>query len=82
MTAKPSRFGATIRSRPNGSLRTIAVIAAANRSPRAGSSPRPGSVVAFGNPACGMGSILVISGNQKPACPCPAGKRTVIKLSS
>src|ERR1039458_5394782 len=34
MTANPSRLGATIPARPNGSLRTIAAITALNRSPR------------------------------------------------
>jgi hypothetical protein len=35
MTANPSRLGATIPARPNGSLRTHAAMTAVNRSPRA-----------------------------------------------
>jgi hypothetical protein len=33
MSTNPTMFGATTRSRPNGSLRAIAAVRAANRSP-------------------------------------------------
>jgi hypothetical protein len=43
MTANPSRLGGTIWARPNGSLRTMAAMAAVNRSADMGGSlARPG----------------------------------------
>jgi hypothetical protein len=61
MTANPSRLGATIRARPNGSLRTHAAMTAVNRSPRAALRCAPtGS-------ARDMGFSLAPVGDQKPA---------------
>src|ERR1022692_1406574 len=51
MTANPSRLGATIPARPNGSLRTIAAITALNR------SPRPALFAPRVPPAGGMNSV-------------------------
>src|ERR1035438_6749727 len=51
MTANPSRLGATIPARPNGSLRTIAAITALNR------SPRPALAAPRVPPAGGMNSV-------------------------
>src|SRR6202034_47569 len=71
MTANPSRFGATTRSSPNGSLRTIAAIRAAYR------SPAPTLRSALGDPASGMIFIVTAPGDRKPAFRRPAEQQTV-----
>ena len=61
MTANPSRLGATIPARPNGSLRTHAAMAAVNRSPRAALR------CARTGPARDMRFSLACAGDRKPA---------------
>src|SRR5580658_7755603 len=73
MTANPSRFGATTRSKPNGSLRTTAAITAAYR------SPGPALSRVLGDPASGMIFIVTAPGDRKPACRRPAGQQTVAR---
>src|SRR5215468_1731998 len=68
MTANPSRLGGTIPARPNGSLRTMAAMAAVNRSPRAALSR------ACTGPARGMGASLTLPGDRdRRAYSAPAG---------
>ena len=60
MTANPSRLGGTIAARPNGSLPTMAAMAAVNRSPRASlCSARAGS-------ARDMDASLASPGDREP----------------
>src|ERR1017187_9230747 len=70
MTANPSRLGATIPAKPNGSLRTIAAITALNR------SPRPALFAPRVPPAGGMNSVWPPcmtgsrpAGGATPLCP-------------
>jgi len=59
MTANPSKLGGTIPARPNGSLRTMAAMAAVNRSPRAAACwARTGS-------ARDMGASFALSGDRE-----------------
>src|SRR5580698_5768591 len=71
MTANPSRFGATTRSRPNGSLRTTAAIRVAYR------SPAPPLCRTLSDPASGMTFIVAALSDREPACRRPAGQQTL-----
>src|SRR5215469_444016 len=69
MTAKPNRLGGTIPARPNGSLRTIAAMAAANR------SLRTALLCACTGPARDTGASLALLGDHKPTYRNQAGEQ-------
>ena len=71
MTANPSRLGGISPARPNGSLRTMAAMTAANRSPRA--SLR----CARAGPARDMGASLALPGDRESTYRGQARKRAL-----
>src|SRR5262245_54092392 len=76
MTANPARRGEMSPARPNGSLRTIAVITAVNRAPRAAlfRAPRRRSTATSGS--------FPGPGDRRLACRWPAGQAALANYAA